>query len=175
MYVYSRSHLGITRSAYRRWQAASRHGTMTRRDDESVDARDTRECMKVREETEVQSPRVTSGFASRRVTSRRVAFSVSRAVYFRYVLAHRTWRVATSHCAPGERGAATPSPPFPFQATRPPSCNPLSGGDDAPPLPPAARTIACLPPRGCGASAYSHMTDPARPCSIYLPAGTGEG
>lgn len=35
------------------------------------------------------------------------------------VLAHRTWRLATSHCAPGERGAATPPPPL-FPSKPPP-------------------------------------------------------
>jgi hypothetical protein len=46
------------------------------------------------------------------LASRRSAFSVSRDVCPRCVLAHRTWCVATSHCAPGERSAAAPLSPW---------------------------------------------------------------
>lgn len=152
--------------ARRRWQASRRGATMT-----TPRTRATRE--NADEKSKV--PEVTSGrVAPRHVASRRVAFrSVPLRCVFRIscrvsrcVLAHRTWRVATSHCAPGERGAAAPLHPSKPPPGRP-VCHPCRG-NDAPPPPPAARYYR-LPPRGCGASAYSHTTDPARPCSIYLP------
>lgn len=142
-------------------------------DDDFEDARHARKCTKADENSKV--PRVASGrVASRRVAPRhsalRSVFCISCRVS-RCVLAHRTWRVATSHCAPGERGAAAPLHPSKPPPSRP-VCHPCRD-DDAPPPPPAARYYR-LPPRGCGASAYSHTTDPARPCSIYLPVPESE-
>lgn len=64
-----------------------------------------------------------------------------RRVSPRCVLAHRTWCVATSHCAPGERGAAAP---LLSTAARPPPVLPLSRRRCASLPPPAARTIATL-------------------------------
>lgn len=166
--------------ARRRWQAdrreivASRRGAARRRRLLLRGCATTRENARKQMRKEREKCQRWLPVASRRVTSRRVAFRyvTLRCVFpiscrvSRCVLAHRTWRVATSHCAPGERGAAAPLRPSKPPPGRP-VCHPCRG-DDAPPPPPAARYYR-LPPRGCGASAYSHTTDPARSCSIYLP------
>lgn len=95
-YVYPRSHLGITRQLV---EDGRRAGTKRGRAGHEG----------TRESKGGSRGAVTEGDFRFRVALRYVAFPV----YFRCILAHRTWRVATSHCASGERGAATPPPLFP--------------------------------------------------------------
>ena len=92
------------------------------------------------------------------------------------VCCHRTWRVATSHCARGERGAAAP----PNSSRQPPFVNHapylliLSFASSARPPAPAARPPPTFPyslhPTGVWCLRLQSHDGPCAASLLYVPA-----